>query len=165
MDEKRGIGRDNGIPWHIPEDFKHFKELTLNHPIIMGRRTFESLGRLLPDRTHIVITHDVSDKTSVEGLIWTDSLESAIEKAKKEKALRQAQDKKESDEIFIIGGGEIFKEALEKNLVDRLYLTIIDGDFGADTFFPDYSGFKETNSEKLDNGKNKFCFKILKIQK
>ena len=149
MDSKRGIGKDNSIPWHIPLDFKHFKEITMNHPIIMGRRTFESLGRLLPDRTHVVITHDLENKTEVDGLIWADSLKSAIEIAKKQKG---------SDEIFIIGGGEIYKQAIERDLIDKMYLTIIEGDFGADTFFPEYSGFKEVSNEEFDNGKYKFKF-------
>lgn len=149
MDSKRGIGKNGSIPWHISDDFKHFKEITTGHPIIMGRRTFESLGRILPDRAHIVITHDLSNKTEVKGLSWVDSLENAIEKAKKVEG---------NDEVFIIGGGEIYREAIEKDLVDKMYLTIIDGDFGAEVFFPEYSGFKETKEEKKESGKYKFKF-------
>lgn len=161
MDTNRGIGKENSIPWHIPQDFKHFKEITMGHPIIMGRRTFESLGRVLPGRAHIIITHNVENKTEVEGLVWVDSLESAIEVAKKQKG---------SNEVFVIGGGEIFKEAIEKSLVDKLYLTIIEGDYDADTFFPEYSGFKlvkEENREEVystdsgHSGKHKFKFQYL----
>jgi dihydrofolate reductase len=179
MDSKRGIGKDGSIPWHIPEDFKHFKEKTMGHSMIMGRRTFESLGRILPGRVHIVITHDVSNKTSVEGLIWTNSLENAIEIAEQLNNEAESSFAKASEvkEIFIIGGGEIFKEALEKNLVDKMYLTIIEarldsspdstarqGDFEADTFFPEYSGFKEVKSSEHDNGKYEFSFHELIIK-
>jgi len=149
MDANSGIGKDNSIPWHITSDFKHFKEITIGHPIIMGRRTFESLGRVLPGRTHIIITHNVENKTEVEGLIWVDSIESAIEKAKKQKG---------SNEIFVIGGGQIFEEAIEKSLVDKLYLTVVEGDYDADTFFPEYSGFKIVKEENREEANFKFKF-------
>lgn len=151
MDEKKGIGKNNSIPWRISGDFKHFKEITMGHPIIMGRRTFESLGRVLPGRTHIIITHNLENKTEVPDVFWVDSLESAIDLAK---------NKEGNDEIFIIGGGQIFEEALEKDLVERLYLTIIEGDYGADTFFPDYvnAGFKVEKEEVREEGKYKFKF-------
>jgi dihydrofolate reductase len=149
MDGKRGIGKDGGIPWHIPEDFKRFKKITLGHPMIMGRRTFESIGRILPGRVHIVITRDIKNKIEVEGLEWTDSLESAVKFAKKQKG---------SDEIFVIGGGQIYKEALEKGLVDKLYLTRINGDYRADTFFPDYTEFKITNEKEYISKEYKYKF-------
>ena len=160
MDEKRGIGKDGGIPWHIPADFKRFKEITMGHPIIMGRRTFESIGRVLPGRAHIVITRNLKNKTEVEGLIWTDSLELAIDKAKEieKKVIPLRKGYAGESEIFIIGGGELFKEALEKGIVDKLYLTIIEGDFKADTFFPDYSEFKIIKEEKHKSGKYRFKF-------
>lgn len=144
IDEKRGLGKNNKMAWNIPGELKRFKEITMSHPIIMGRKTFESIGRVLPGRQNIVITRNTSYK--VDGATVVDSIE---------KALRQAQD---SDEIFIIGGGQIFKEALEKKLVDKLYLTIIEGSFDADTFFPDYSNFKVVSQEEGQSGDYKYKF-------
>jgi dihydrofolate reductase len=126
IDEKLGIGAKNRMLWHISKDFKHFKTITDGHPIIMGRKTFESIGRVLPGRTNIIITRDASYR--IDGAQVVDSLEKAIE-------LGKAKDK---EEIFIIGGGEIFRQAIEKNLVDKLYLTKIKGDFNAKIFFPEY---------------------------
>ncbi len=141
IDEKRGIGKDNKLLWHIPEDLQRFKRLTSGHPIIMGRKTFESIGRILPNRTNIIITRDVNFKK--EGTISVHSLESAIFEAKKSPG---------ADEIFVIGGGQIFLQALP--LAEKLYLTIVKGDFGADTFFPDYSEFTKiiSKAEKQSDG-------------
>lgn len=130
------------------------KALTRGHPLVMGRRTFESIGKVLPDRTSIVVTHY---PTKVRSLSFfapeiqiVSSLEEGIEKAKQSPGAL---------EIFIFGGGEIFKEALEKGLVDRLYLTIVQGDFNADTFFPDYSEFKKVLKEEFgESGEYKFRF-------
>lgn len=125
IDEKRGLGKNNQLLFKIPEDFRRMKALTTGHPIVMGRKTYESIGRPLPNRTNIVITRDKNYKA--EGCVVVGSLE---------EVLRQAQGKLGSDEIFIFGGGEIFKQALP--VVDRLYLTKVKGDFHADTFFPEY---------------------------
>jgi len=156
MDSKRGIGKNNSMPWHISDDFKRFKSLTSGHTIIMGRKTFESIGRILPGRQNIIITQnskfniqDLASQGQALRSYVVHSLEEAIEKAKNSIG---------SDEIFIIGGGQIFKEALEKNLVDKLYLTIIDGDFDADTFFPEYAGFKIISEEKHQSDKYKYRF-------
>lgn len=134
MDEKRGIGKDNKLPWHIPEDLKRFRALTSGHPVIMGRKTFESIGRLLPKRTNVIVTKDPSYK--VDGAIVVHSLQEALDIAKQ----------KEQNEVFIIGGGQIFQQALP--LADKLYLTIVKGSFPADTFFPDYSAFKKVVAEE-----------------
>ena len=131
IDEKRGIGKNRKLPWHISEDLKHFKELTKGHTVIMGRKTFESIGKPLPERENIIVTRDFQyplANTEHKDLIFANSLEEAIEKAK-------------GSEVFIIGGGQIFNEAILK--ADKLYLTQVDGDYNADTFFPDYSEFKE----------------------
>lgn len=130
------------------------KSLTRGHPLVMGRRTFESIGKVLPDRTSIVVTHDPTKVRSASFFVpeiqVVSSLEEGIEKAKRSQG---------SEEIFVFGGGEIFREALEKGLVDRLYLTIVQGDFGADTFFPDYSGFKKVLKEEFrESGEYKFRF-------
>ena len=132
LDEKNGIGKGNDLLFRIREDFERMQKLTMGHPLIMGRKTFESIGRILSGRTNIIIT--LNPDFQAQDCVIVHSLEEGIEKAK---------DSKGSDEIFIFGGGQIFKEALEKNLVDKLYLTLVQGDFNADTFFPDYSHFSK----------------------
>lgn len=127
MDSKRGIGKENKLLFKIPEDFMRMKELTFGHPLIMGRKTFESIGRVLQGRTNIIITRDTTYE--VPGAIVVHSLEEAIKEARE----------KDSKEIFIFGGAQVFEEALP--LIDRLYLTLVEGDFQADTFFPDYEPF------------------------
>ena len=125
LDDKLGIGVKNRMLWHLKKDFAHFKAVTMNHPIIMGRKTHESIGRALPGRTNIVITRDKNYSTP--GCHVVNSLEAALKTAKAE-----------AGEIFIIGGGEIFKQALEQNVVDKLYVTKVKGDFNAEIFFPEY---------------------------
>lgn len=148
--ESRIIGNKGQIPWHIPEDFVHFKSKTMGHPIIMGRKTFETFPKPLPGRTHIVITRDTEYKVP-EGVFVCDSVEKAIEIAK---------EKAGSEEIFIIGGGQIYKEALP--FTNRLYLTLVDGDFEGDTFFPDYAEFyKKVEENSTSNEKNSFTFVTL----
>lgn len=140
LDEKRGIGKNGKLPWHLSEDLKRFKQITSDHTVIMGRKTFESIGRVLPNRTNIIITRDKdfnphkSYSSENCDVLTANSLEEAIEKA---------QAKKGSNEIFIIGGGQVYEQAIAK--ADKLYLTKVEGDFNCDTFFPDYSQFsKET---------------------
>lgn len=143
--ENKELGKDNKLLWNIPEDLKRFKELTTNHPVIMGRKTFESIGKPLPNRTNIVITRDKNFQ--VKNCLVVHSLEEAIELAKI----------KDNEEIFIIGGGQIYQQAI--NLADKLYLTIVKGNFGADTFFPDYSRFKKIVSRKEgQSDKYKYTF-------
>jgi len=127
--KNRELGKDGDLIWRIKEDLGRVKALTTGHPIIMGRKTYESIGHPLPNRTNIVITRDASYTT--EGCVVTTSLEEALNKA------RFAEG---ADEIFIFGGAEIYNIALP--VTDRLYLTIIDAeDAHADTYFPDYSAF------------------------
>lgn len=122
------IGHGNDLVWRIPDDLKRFKQLTLGHPVIMGRRTFESilqsLGKPLPGRTNIVVTRD--QNYAHEGAIVAHSLEEALEKAR---AI-------DNEEIHIGGGADIYKQALP--YVDKLYLTLIDDVREGDTFFPPY---------------------------
>ena len=127
------LGKDNKLLWHIPEDLKRFKALTTGHPIIMGRKTFESIGRPLPNRTNMVISR--SKNIAIPEIITCASLEEAIVEAKKI-----------DDEIFIIGGGQIYEQALP--LADKLYLTLVHAEFEGDTFFPDYSMFSKKISEQ-----------------
>lgn len=129
MSENGAIGKDNKLLWHISEDLKRFKKITSGHPVIMGRKTHESMGRLLPGRTNIIITRDA--KYKVEGAEIASSLEKAID-------IGERADK---EEIFIIGGGQIYAQAIE--IAQKLYLTIVHKNVHGDTFFPDYSEFKK----------------------
>jgi dihydrofolate reductase len=132
--KNRELGKDNKLLWHIPGDLPRFRTITTGHPVIMGRKTFESIGALLPDRTNIVI----SSHATIEGVTVVSSLEGAIEVAKTSPG---------SDEIFIIGGGSIFDQAV--HLADRLYLTVVDMEApDADTFFPDYARFSHVVSQE-----------------
>lgn len=142
------LGKDNKLLWRLPADLKHFKEITTGHPIIMGRKTFDSIGRPLSGRDNIIITRGNQD---VPGIIITHSLEEALAEAKK----------KDSAEIFIIGGGEIYKQAID--LADKLYLTLIDKEFTGDTFFPDYDQFKETNRETHQG--EEFAYHFVELEK
>lgn len=132
MAEDRVIGRGNALPWHIPEDLAKFKELTLNKPIIMGRRTFESIGRPLPQRTNIVVTRDYSFHHP--NVYSARCLEEAIEIARRELPVHNVAD----EEIMIIGGEQIFDMALSDQEVDTIYMThvqmkVADGD----AYFPE----------------------------
>lgn len=150
IDKNRGIGKNNKIPWHVPEDFAWFKQKTSGQPIIMGRKTFESLGKPLPNRLNIIVTRDQNFK--IEGAEITHSVEQAIHLAKEEK----------NEEVFIIGGAQIYEQALP--FADRIYLTKIDGEFACDTFFPEYSEFKkETVLKEGESGGIKY--KILQLEK
>ena len=118
------IGRHNLMPWHMPADLRHFKEVTLGKPVVMGRRTFESIGRPLPGRRNVVITRNAA--WQVEGVEIASSLDDAL-------ALLS-----DYAEVMIIGGGQLYAEALPR--AHRLYLTHIERDVeGGDTWFPDYS--------------------------
>jgi dihydrofolate reductase len=137
--KNRELGKDNRLLWHISEDLKRFKRITAGHPVIMGRKTFESLGKPLAGRINIIITRDES--YTAKGSLVCHSLVEAVSKAKEI----------EREEIFIIGGGQIYNQAI--NIADKLYLTIVDGEYEADTFFPDYSSFKKVvYEEKRQSG-------------
>lgn len=150
ISKNRGLGLENHLLFHIPGELPRLKKITMGHPIIMGRKTFESIGRVLPGRTNIIITRDKN--FSVEGAVVVHTLEEALEKAKD--AIRSTNYElsktrmhsalflphtANEDEVFILGGGQIFKEALP--LTDRLYLTVVEKEVPADVFFPDYSEF------------------------
>jgi dihydrofolate reductase len=122
MSNNQVIGVDNSLPWHISEDLKRFKQLTTGYPIIMGRKTYQSIGRPLPNRHNIVVTRDVHLKIS--GVDVTNSIESALGICKN------------SDTVFIIGGGMIYNLALP--YVNYLYITQIDSSVDGDAFFPDF---------------------------
>ena len=127
MAHNRVIGLNNQMPWHLPADLAWFKKNTLNKPVIMGRKTFESIGRPLPNRHNIVISRQIEPPDNkISNVSWVKSIDEAI-------SLAQAQ---QPDEVFILGGGNIYQQVLP--LIDRLYLTHIDAELQGDTYFPDY---------------------------
>lgn len=145
MDQAGGIGKDGKIPWHLRADLQRFKRLTMGRHIIMGRKTFTSIGRPLPGRTNIVITRQ--SKFAADGCQTAKSLVQAL-------AIAQAQGE---DEAFVIGGGEIFTQALPRT--DRIYLTRVHVDAGCDVFFPplDFSEWVEIEcSFHPENETNQF---------
>lgn len=137
LDEKNGIGKDKMVPWHIKEDLVRLKNLSLGHVVILGRTTYESMlgyysksGKpTMSQRTHIVVTSDKDYEMNPDHGFVAHSPEEALEKAKEI----------EQEEIIILGGAKIFQQMLKD--MDRLYLTLVKGDFDCDTFFPDYSEF------------------------
>lgn len=155
--KNRELGKDNKLLWHLPEDLKRFKELTNGHPIIMGRKTFESIGRILPNRLNIVITRDTDYK--VDGAVVVNSLDEALRESSKYYVARsKSQGEKnvpatnyklratDENEVFIIGGGQIFEQAMD--MADKLYLTIVEREYEADTYFPEYDKFSHVANEK-----------------
>lgn len=118
----RAIGLNNKMPWHITEDLQRFKAITMGSPVVMGRKTFESLPGALPGRKNVVITRN--EEYKAEGAVVVHSLEEAIEKCKG------------AEEMFIMGGAQIYEQALP--IADRLYLTRVLHDYEADTYFPDW---------------------------
>ncbi len=148
-ESNRAIGKDNDLLWNIPADLVHFKKVTSGHPVIMGSRTFESLPKgALPNRVNIVLNDDPSYKA--EGVILVSSIDDAIGEAKKTG----------TDEVFVIGGGFVYSQFL--SMADRLYLTLVEGDFEADTYFPDYSEFKKiVSEERRESNGYKFRFVVL----
>jgi len=152
MSSNRVIGKNNQLPWHLPADLKHFKKITMGKPILMGRKTYESIGRPLPGRSNIIITRD--SKFQAPGCIIRHSIESALTTA----ALQH------SEEIFIIGGALIFQETLP--LIQRLYLTLIHESIEGDAYFPELNSAEWQKIEQIDHHPDKennysYSFKIL----
>ncbi len=145
----RVIGMENAMPWNLPADLAWFKRNTLNKPVIMGRLTWESIGRPLPNRLNIVVS---SQPGNAEGVTWVSSIEEAINAAG------------DAEEIMVIGGGRIYAQLLDR--ADRLYLTHIDAEVEGDTHFPDYepdeweSSFSEFHDADEKNS-HSYCFEIL----
>jgi dihydrofolate reductase len=126
MARNRIIGKDNTMPWHLPADLGHFKRVTMGKPVIMGRRTYESIGFPLPGRKNVVITRNA--EYAPEGVIVVDSIDAALAEVR------------DAEEVMIIGGGQLYKEMLPH--ADRLYLTLIQADIEGDTVFPDYTQYE-----------------------
>ena len=122
MDRSGGIGKDNQVPWHLSDDLRRFKRLTMDHHLIMGRKTHQSIGRPLPGRTNVVLSHNPNFK--VQGGLTANSLEEAL----------TLVEERGENEVFIIGGGEIFEQSI--SIADRIYLTRVDALVDCDVFFP-----------------------------
>lgn len=144
VSENQVIGKDNDLIWNLSSDLKRFKRLTSGHYIIMGRNTFESFPKPLPNRTHVVITRQKNYKVP-KGVLVVNSLEKAIEISK------------EDAQPYIIGGGEIYKQALD--VADRIELTRVHDHFEGDTFFPklDLEVWKEINNERIKKDEKHTC--------
>lgn len=154
MSENRVIGDDNQLPWHLPADLKHFKTITSGHPILMGRKTYESIGRPLPNRTNIIITRNPEFKA--EGCIVIQSLDEAIRYAAESNC----------DEIFIIGGAEVYKQLLPH--IKRIYLTIVHENFDGDAFFPELNlaEWKENKRERHDaDDNNEYDYSFIMLER
>ncbi len=138
MARNRVIGKNNTLPWHLPADLKHFKSLTMGHAIIMGRKTYESIGKPLPGRTNIIVTRQTG--FHVPGTTVVNTIEEALVVSKDPSHL--------SDESFIIGGAELYRQTLKS--CHRMYITEIQKDFKGDTFFPEFSReeWQETERER-----------------
>ncbi|MDC0177647.1 dihydrofolate reductase [Polaribacter sp.] len=148
--KNNALGKDNDLIWHLPSDLKRFKKTTSGHHILMGRNTFESIGKPLPNRTTIIITRNKN--YSKEGCLVAHSLEEAIQMAAKDAA------------IYIIGGAQIYKEAIDKKLVDTLDITQVHHEFEADVFFPiiDLDYWEETKRVDFEaDEKNKYNYSFI----
>lgn len=153
MAKDRVIGKDNDMPWHLPADLQHFKKVTLGKPVIMGRRTFESIGRPLPGRRNIVITRNVN--WSHDGVEVVSSTEMAMSLVV------------DVEEVMIIGGGKIYEQFLP--MADSLYLTFIDLEVDGDTCFPDWTEvghWQQVAQESHEpDDKNTLAYEFIKLEK
>ncbi len=153
MTHNRVIGFENDMPWHLPDDLKFFKANTVGKPVIMGRKTFESIGsRPLPNRPNLVISRNA--ELSIPGVQVFQSIESAL------KTLQDV------DEVIIMGGGQLYQQMLPQ--ADKLYLTLIDADLEGDTLFPDWTAFQwneiERNSHSVDE-RHAYAFDFVTLER
>ena len=152
MGKNRVIGKNNSLPWNMPADMKRFRDLTAGKPMIMGRKTYESIGRPLPNRTNIIITRDKN--YNVKGCVIAHSIDEAIKAAGN------------VPEAMVIGGFQIFKEFFP--IANKIYLTIIDNNFEGDTYFPEYtkSEWRETKKEEHKKDKeNPYDYTFLVLER
>lgn len=151
--ENRELGKDGKLLWYLPDDFAYFKKVTTGHPVIMGRKTFEAIGKPLPNRENVVITGDRD--YAKEGITVVHSVPEAL-------ALFDNQDK----EVFVIGGAQVYAQALPQ--ASNLYLTHVEGSFEADTYFPEYidDGWDKVWEERHDkDDRHNFSFTFTKYEK
>ena len=152
MDKNRLIGKNNSLPWNLPADMKYFRDKTKGKTVIMGRKTYESIGKPLPNRTNIIITRDQNFKA--EGCIIVHSTDEAIKAAGN------------VEEIMVIGGSQIYKEFLPK--ADKMYLTFIDAEFEGDTYFPKYNieEWKEISYEEHErDAENPYDYRFVVLER
>jgi len=152
ISENNAIGKDNQLLWHLPADLRHFKNITTGHTIIMGRKTYDSIGKPLPNRRNIIITRQKG--LNIEGVEVTNSLDEALALCEKE------------NEVFIIGGAEIYKQAVAVS--HRIYLTRVHQEFEADAFFPELDNETWKEVEKVDHlpdEKNKFAYTFSTLER
>lgn len=153
ISQNRVIGRDNKMPWHLSADLKRFRAITMNSPILMGRKTFESIGKPLDGRTNLILSSNPNYQP--QGCFVYHSLESALNEAKKY-----------GDELFIIGGAKLYNITLP--LAQKLYLTEIKAEFDGDTFFPELNlhDWNEIDCQQIDNDdKVDFSYRFLTLEK
>jgi len=152
MAANRVIGNNNQLPWHLPADLKHFKQTTMGKPILMGRKTWESIGRALPGRTNIVITRD--ENYAAPGCVVVHSIEAAMQAAQQQ------------DEVMVIGGAEFYRQVLPR--ADTIYLTRIHQDFEGDAFFPelDETGWQEVARVDCDaDDRNPYAYSFIRLDR
>ncbi|WP_299871672.1 type 3 dihydrofolate reductase [uncultured Cocleimonas sp.] len=152
MSQNRVIGLDNKMPWHLPADLQFFKKTTLGSPIIMGRKTYDSIGRPLPGRLNIILSRNTD--LEIEGCTVVNTLSEALEAAEG------------VDEVFITGGAHLYEKFLQD--ADCLYLTLIDAEFQGDTFFPDYTQYAWKQIDRIDNPadeKNPYPYSFVTLER
>lgn len=158
MARNRVIGRDNQLPWYLPNDLKYFKRITTGKPVIMGRKTYESIGKPLPNRTNIVVTRDTGFEAA--GVKVVHSLDEAIELAEAETLISGA------DEVIVMGGAEIYAQALPR--ADRLYVTLVHAEVEGDAYFPeiDLNAYREVMREDYSaEGPNPYDYSFLVLER
>ncbi|MDX2350293.1 MAG: dihydrofolate reductase [Porticoccus sp.] len=154
MAKNRAIGLNNTLPWHLPEDLKYFKSVTMGKPIVMGRKTFDSIGRPLPGRLNIVITRNSEWQHS--GIKTASSLQQAMSIAEEQ------ADSEGLEEVMVIGGEEIYRTAID--LADRLYITRVQATIEGDAFFPEYNeaNWREVSRQEPEvQGDTPYFFQVL----
>lgn len=152
------IGRDNGLPWRLKGDMQFFKRVTMGHPLVMGRKTFDSIGKPLPGRKTIVVTTQTD--WAHEGVLVAHSLADALSMAE------QQSSEMGVSKIMLVGGAQLYRQALPQ--CDRLYLTQVDAVIDGDAFFPelDYSEWEEESSERVDaDSSNEYAFSMLQLKR
>lgn len=152
LSDNRAIGKDNQLLWHLPADLQHFKQVTMGKPILMGRKTHQSIGRPLPGRLNVVITRD--QHVNAEGCVVVNSIQSALEVVK------------DQSEICVIGGAELYQQMLP--MADRMYLTIVHHVFSADVFFPEWNDAEWHVIERVERAadeKNQYACEFLMLDR
>ena len=151
LDKNQLIGADNGMPWHLPADFKHFKEITMGKPVVMGRKTFESIGKPLPGRHNIVISRN---GFSADGITSVNSIDAALKSVS------------DVDEVMVIGGANIYRQMIDK--ADRMYLTHVDAECKGDAWFPEFDAASWNIINELfikKDEKNNYNFNIISYKR